>query len=172
MYLGDDSYILIEAPRPQGSTSQHCIISFILCPYKAGLAGHVPANNKFRYKLSYWSLNFVPCRGQTLYILPAFLVGDPNSYFFQNRLIDLSCLRSEGFFNPRDSFHPLWKPQKHSSIFLTPLIESTEISEKIQKSLKSRESAVVFQCSPTEMLTKNLVFNKNLLSYVNRVNRI
>ena len=60
MYPGDDSYILIEAPRLQGGASHHCIISFILCPYKAGLAGHVPANNKFRYKLFYWSRHFCP----------------------------------------------------------------------------------------------------------------
>ena len=62
MYPGDDSYVLIEASRPQGGASWHCIISFILYPvtpaFKAALAGHVPANNKIRYKLFYWSRHF------------------------------------------------------------------------------------------------------------------
>ena len=61
-YLGDGSYILIEAPRPQGGAPRHCTISFILCPLSppipqgAGRGMFQPIT--IRRKLSYRSHHF------------------------------------------------------------------------------------------------------------------
>ena len=62
--LGDGSYILIEAPRPQGGASRHCIISFILCPLTPPIPQGVGRGTfrpiTIKYKLFYWSRHFCP----------------------------------------------------------------------------------------------------------------
>jgi len=63
-YLGDGSYILIEAPRLQGGASHHCIISFILCP--RGFRGTFRPITKLETNYFIGLAIFVLSQGQTL----------------------------------------------------------------------------------------------------------